>query len=334
MSVPGNPEPSEKPSNRRADSLLQCLSHSPLISYVAPPDNAEQRALEAIATLQSRLQSFRPEVIFLFAPDHYNGFLYDLMPQFCIGVQAESIGDYTSKAGPLDVPQAIAEACAEFVVEQGIDAAVSYRMLVDHGFAQPLEMLTGSLTRYPVVPIYVNGVAKPLCSMERAMRMGTAVGRYARTLGLRCAFIGSGGLSHSPPIPSIGNADPDTRERLIAGHNPTPEQRNARQQRVISEGKRAAEGQSTIRPPSPEWDQALLRMFQDKNWEGIAAMRNADVSAGGGNSAHETKAWVAACAAMHAATAGDYTFDYSFYESIPAWIAGFGAINAHSRPAS
>ena len=40
-----------------------------------------------------------------FAPDHYNGFFYRLMPPFCIGYAAESIGDYDSQVGRSTSPK-------------------------------------------------------------------------------------------------------------------------------------------------------------------------------------------------------------------------------------
>ena len=33
-------------------------------------------------------------------PNHYNGFFYNLMPPYCLGYAATSIGDYGSQAGP------------------------------------------------------------------------------------------------------------------------------------------------------------------------------------------------------------------------------------------
>lgn len=74
---------------------------------------------------------------------------------------ATAIGDFSSAAGELSVPAELAEACAQAVLDAGVDVAVSYCMQVDHGFAQPLEYLLG-LANYPVLPVFVNGVAPPL----------------------------------------------------------------------------------------------------------------------------------------------------------------------------
>ena len=186
--------------------------------------------LEGIAAARARIAAFNPELVVLFAPDHYNGFFYDVMPPFCLGIGATSIGDFSSASGVLPVPTALAEACAHAVIKDGIDLAVSYCMQVDHGFAQPLEELTGSLTRYPVIPLFINSVAPPVVSFRRARQFGEAVGEFARQQGKRVLFIGSGGLSHNPPVPQMATATAEVAERLIAGRNPSPEARDARQQ--------------------------------------------------------------------------------------------------------
>ena len=181
-------------------ALLQCLSHTPLKGYVDPVPAVVEEAGQVVASLAREVQAFDPEVIFLFAPDHYNGFFLDAMPQFCIGTAAVSVGDYASSAGPLRVPRSLAEACAAHVVGRDIDLAVSYRMQVDHGFAQPLEELTGSLERYPVIPLFINAVAPPLVSFRRAREFGEAVGAFAAGLDKRVLFLGSGGMTVRVPF--------------------------------------------------------------------------------------------------------------------------------------
>jgi 2,3-dihydroxyphenylpropionate 1,2-dioxygenase (EC 1.13.11.16) len=78
-----------------------------------------------------------------------------------------------------------------------VDAAVSYRMQVDHGFAQPLELLLDGLGEKPVIPVFINSVAVPLPSFARARLLGEAIGRFARSTGKRVLFLGSGGCRTS-----------------------------------------------------------------------------------------------------------------------------------------
>ena len=200
------------------------------------------------------------------------------MPQLCLGVAADSVGDYATSAGPLRVPREIAEACADHVVARDIDLAVSYRMQVDHGFAQPLEELTGGLARYPVIPLFINSVAPPLVSFRRARQFGEAVGEFARGLGKRVLFIGSGGLSHNPPVPQIATATPEVAERLIAGRNPDAAARAARQQRTLDAAIRFAGGDSPLHPLNPNWDEAFLANLACQDWTALDGYGNAAIT--------------------------------------------------------
>ena len=306
--------------------LLQCLSHTPLKGYVDPLPDVVDEAGRMVATLRAEVEAFDPEIVFLFAPDHYNGFFLDAMPQLCIGTSATSVGDYMTSPGPLDVPRDIAEACARHVVAADIDLAISYRMQVDHGFAQPLEEICGSLARYPVIPLFINSVAPPVISFRRARQFGEAVGEFARGLGKRTLIIGSGGLSHNPPVPQIATAVPEVAERLIAGRNPTPDARAARQQRTIDAATLFAGGSSPLHPLNPQWDQAFMANLACQDWTALDAYGNAAITEAAGASAHEVKTWVAANAAMNAATGGHYQVQSRYYRAIPEWIAGFAAL--------
>lgn len=308
------------------NALLQCLSHTPLKGYVDPVPAVVEEAGEVVGELRRELEAFDPELIFLFAPDHYNGFFLDVMPQLCIGMAATSVGDYQTQPGPLQVPRAIAEACAQHLVDRDIDLAVSYRMQVDHGFAQPLEELTGSLDRYPVIPLFINGVAPPVVSFRRARQFGEAVGEFAAGLGKRIAFIGSGGLSHNPPVPQMATAAPEVAERLIAGRNPTPEARAAREKRTVDAATAFAAGTSTLHPLNPQWDEDFMANLVAQDWQALDGYGNAAITEPAGASAHEVKTWVAANAAMNAATGGHYEARRRHYRAIPEWIAGFAAL--------
>jgi 2,3-dihydroxyphenylpropionate 1,2-dioxygenase len=81
---------------------------------------------------------------------------------------------------------------------------------VDHGCAQTLEETTGSLTRYPVIPIIINSVAPPFAPIGASARWGRRWG--AGGLDKRVLILGSGGLSHEPPVPLIAAAPDEIRQ--------------------------------------------------------------------------------------------------------------------------
>ncbi|WP_431970076.1 3-carboxyethylcatechol 2,3-dioxygenase [Nocardia sp. bgisy134] len=305
------------------------LSHSPLIGKNDPAPEVLARVDHAIAIAREFVRTFDPELVVLFAPDHYNGFFYREMPPFCLATAAHAVGDFDSAAGPLTVDTAAAEQLAAGVLARRIDLTVSARMTVDHGFAQPLEMLFGGIDRVPVVPVFVNGVATPLGPVARVRALGTAIGQAAAELDRRVLFLGSGGLSHDPPVPVLAGAPPRVADALIEGHPPTPEQRAKGEGRVVEAGRAYAAGSTGMIPINPEWDSQLLDLLQHNDLAAFDDWTVEWMGREGGGSAHEVRTWIAAYAAL--AASGDYELGYRFYEAIPEWIAGFAVTTATGR---
>ncbi|MFM0593788.1 3-carboxyethylcatechol 2,3-dioxygenase [Paraburkholderia dilworthii] len=306
--------------------LLECLSHTPLQGYFDPAPEIVAEVERVQRKARARVEAFDPELVVAFAPDHYNGFFYDVMPQFCIGVAATAIGDFNSLAGPLDVPQDIALAMAENVLANEVDVSVSYRMQVDHGCAQALEVLTGGLDRYPVVPVFINSVASPMASCRRSRLLGDGIGRFLSRTDQRVLVIGSGGISHEPPVPEIAGASAEVAERLIAGRHPSAESRAARQARTVAAAKSFTAGDSRLHPLNPDWDRAFLELLAAGEITAVDGMTNGAISRDGGKSAHEIRTWIAAFGALSAY--GPYRASIDYYRPIPEWIAGFGAMHA------
>ena len=302
------------------------LSHSPLIGKNDPEPDVLERVETAVQAARAFVKDFAPDLVVLYAPDHYNGFFYREMPPFCLATEAHSVGDFGSTAGPLSVDSEAANALAKGVLERGVDLTISARMTVDHGFAQPLEVLFGGIDRVPVVPVFVNGVATPLCPMSRIRALGNAVGAAAQELDRRVLFVGSGGLSHDPPVPVLDGAPPRVANALIEGHPPTPEQRGRGESRVIQAGRDYAAGCTGMIPINPTWDNRLLDLLEEGALHEFDSWRVEEMAAEGGGSAHEVRTWIAAFASLEAT--GDYELDYRFYEAIPAWIAGFAVATA------
>lgn len=308
---------------------LECLSHTPLHGYFDPAPEIVAEVDGAMAAARERVRAFDPELVVVFAPDHYNGFFYDLMPPFCIGANASAIGDYKSLAGDLPVPTGLAVALAEGVLAADVDVALSYRMKVDHGCAQGLEEITGGIDRYPVIPVFINSVAPPMATLRRARLLGDAIGRYFARTNRRVLVIGSGGISHEPPVPELAGANDEVRERLIAGRNPTPEARAVRQEKVVAAAKALTAGDSPMHPLNPEWDRAFLAHLEAGELLAVDGMTNDAITRDGGKSAHEIRTWVAAFGVL--AAYGKYRASLDFYRAIPEWIAGFATM--HAAPA-
>jgi 2,3-dihydroxyphenylpropionate 1,2-dioxygenase len=306
---------------------LAAMSHSPLLELVDPGQETRDAVDGAFAAARDFVTDFDPELIVSFGPDHYNGFFYELMPPFCLGYEAISIGDYGSEAGPLDVPTDAARALAESVLSHGVDLAVSLRMEVDHGAVQPLEILYGSITAKPVIPVFINSVAPPFTPLARIRALGNAIGAHFVGTDKRVLFLASGGLSHDPPVPRIATATREQREQLLGGgRHLTPEARDARQQRVISAAHDFAAGRADIMELAPEWDETFLDIIERGELSTFDGWEPDWMTETAGNSSHEVRTWIAAYSAL--AASGPYRVDTRFYRPIKEFIAGFSVTTA------
>jgi 2,3-dihydroxyphenylpropionate 1,2-dioxygenase len=307
---------------------LTCLSHSPLLDITAQEPELEADVHGALKQARDYVADFDPDVVVAFVPDHYNGFFYSLMPPFCLGTAASTVGDYHSLAGPLDVPERLALDLAAAVQRDGVDLAVSRRMKLDHGTAQPLRILFGGLDSKPVIPVFINCVAEPIAPLARARALGAAIGKFLAQRGEKILVVGSGGLSHDPPMPTPDTAPPPLAERLLSGRPLTEEEADAKHHGAIAEGRRLAAGTSTRHALDPDWDNAFLDILASGNLRDLDAWANGEIGAHGGG-AHEIRTWTAAYAALQAA--GPYQVTYRYYRPVPEYIAGFGVTTAQAR---
>lgn len=297
------------------------MSHSPLLNLPGPSQELLDDIEGAIAVARDFVAAFDPELVVTFSPDHYNGFFYRAMPPFCIGTAAAGVGDYGTHQGPLDVPAELATDCAQAVLDADVDVALSAAMDVDHGTVQPLQNLFGDATARPVIPVFINSVATPLGPVRRVRALGAAVGTYLSTLGKRVLVVGSGGLSHDPPVPTLATAPPAALDRIVHGVPMSTEQRQARQSAVIEAAREFASGQGRLAPLNPDWDHAFLDLLDTGRLTDVDGWDNGWIAAQAGNSAHEVRTWVAAFSAL--AAQGDYETSSRFYRAAPELIAGF-----------
>jgi len=88
----------------------------------------------------------------------------------------------------------------ESLVEEEFDIVSCQKMLVDHAFTVPMQLLwPDGVPPVRVVPIAVNTIQHPLPSASRCFKLGQAVGRAIANHedpDLKVVVIGTGGLSH------------------------------------------------------------------------------------------------------------------------------------------
>lgn len=131
-------------------------------------------------------------------------------------------------------------------------------------------------------------------------------------------------------MPLLSGASQEVSEFLIAGRNPTPEARAARQARTVAAGKIFGTPDCPLTPLNAEWDKAFVDMLIHGRLQEADHFEIDAISRTAGRSTHEIRTWVAAFAAM--AVQGAYTGRCDYYRPINEWIAGYGVVSA--EPAS
>ena len=305
---------------------LICASHSPLMTTDVEESqpNVHAEFFRELGTAATALHAFNPDLVVVFYPDHFNGFFYELMPSFCIGLAAVGTKDWHLESGPLRVPKDLALACARHLLSKDIDVAISHDMKVDHGITIPLYKLTGALARYNVLPVFVNCAADPRPSFRRVRTFGAAIGEFLAEKNMRITIIGSGGLSHDPPTPRLDMSPPEVARRLIKSHVPTEDELDARQRRVIRAARDLVVGKGPCLPPSEQWDHDFLNTYLSETLEHFDATNDAEIDRLAGFGCHEARSWVAASAA--ARKIGQLQTELRYYHLVPEWITGMGIV--------
>jgi len=206
---------------------LAC-SHAPSIAHVYDGRKTGEPAwkplFDAFDEAKRWLLSLDLDALVCVYNDHVDQYSLESWPQFAIGVGDQfDIADEGWAPRPFPaVPghPPLASHIAEQLVASGVDIAVSYRQVVDHGILSPLPVIDENWA-VPVVPIAVNVVFDPRPSPSRCWQVGQAIGTAIHSFdaGARIAVIGTGGLSHQITGPNFGQICPEwDREfmRLIA----------------------------------------------------------------------------------------------------------------------
>lgn len=316
-------------------SFLTCTSHSPLLyCFDKEPDDWE--ALQkACAEREQAIKDYDPDLVFAFGADHFNGFFLKLMPSFCVGLDAEAVGDIGGFEGPLDVPKFEATEVARFVRQQDVDIAVSYKMTIDHAFSQTINNMLGGLAAKPTIPIFINCIAPPLVPFRRSRMLGDAIGKYAKTLDKKVLFLASGGMSHHPTryYPELGEGPDDvTAWQMSGGDAPdslSPQQWIERLEemhiegaKMITRGERTAEHMRLNAEADAKFLEVLtggdISQFDD--WIPENVVKEAGIGS------MELHTWIAATAA-HLAAGGDSPIT-DFYSVAPELGIAAGIVHA------
>ena len=314
---------------------LVCASHSPLrYCYAREPEDWEGLQ-QAFAARAQAVAEFDPELVIAFGSDHFNGFFLKTMPAFCVGLSAEAAGDIGGFAGPVNVPEGTAAACVEHLRANDVDAAVSYRMTIDHAFSQTITVMLGSLVARPVIPIFINCITTPFVPFRRTRLLGEAIGRFALTLDRRVLLLASGGMSHHPAryYPEHGAGEPEVEAwKLSGGDDPgslTPAQWLDRLEvmhhegaQMIARGERTAEDMRL----NAQSDRRFLGLLTQNRLEEYDDWDQDQLVETGGIGSMELHTWIAAAAA-HRSAGGSMPVQ-DFYSVMPELGIAAGIVHA------
>jgi protocatechuate 4,5-dioxygenase beta chain len=159
---------------------------------------------DGYAPVQAWLAETRPDVAVVFYNDHGLNFFLDCMPTFAVGAAEEYQNGDEGWGLPVLRPYRgdpdFSWTLVERLVEEEFDVTTCQKMLVDHAFTIPMQLLwpDGS-PPVRVVPIAMNSIQHPLPSAARCFKLGQAVGRAISEHAdpdLKVVVIGTGGLSH------------------------------------------------------------------------------------------------------------------------------------------
>ena len=150
------------------------------------------------------LKENKPDVVIVFYNDHGLNFFLDAIPTFAVGAANEY---YNADEGwglpvlrPFKGDADFSWKLIEHLVEEEFDITTCQKMLVDHAFCVPLQLLWPEGTpNVRVVPIAINTLQHPLPSALRCYKLGQAVGRAIAAhedQDLKVVVLGTGGLSH------------------------------------------------------------------------------------------------------------------------------------------
>ena len=241
---------------------IVCASHTPLM-YKGPASNeTEQRVRTAFGRLGKFVKEFAPDYIIQFAPDHFNGFFYDMMPSFCVGAGAVSLGDWGGGTGPLDVP----EKTEPRPYRAPARRRFRRRRILQNAGRPRLRSDVGSHAWRFQDDAHRPHIHQRDCPANSDVPPRQATRRIGRTFRRQIRpSRASRGLGRAFPRPS-GPVDQGCASGyqggLINGRNPSPEARKAREERVIEAGVLAEAGKGPCQPLNPDWDKEFMDMLR------------------------------------------------------------------------
>ncbi len=168
----------------------------------------------AFSVLRSDMEDARPDVLIVVANDQFVNFFFDNIPTFFVTLADEVRGQFTRYDFRYRNHPELGRAILEAGVAAGLDLSFGEDIELQHTQMVPLHFLLPE-PEIPILPIFVNTWIDPLPTPARCYALGGLIRQVADGAAERVAILATGGLSHFPGSPRIGEIDTSFDEGLL-----------------------------------------------------------------------------------------------------------------------
>ena len=173
-----------------------------------------QDAEKAFAHLRSDLEAAKPDVLIVVANDQFVNFFFNVIPTFFVTLADEVKGQFAQHKFRYRNHKELGRTILKAGLEKGIDFSFGEYVELQHTQVVPLYFLLPDPT-IPILPVYVNTWVDPIPTPRRCYRVGELIREVADAHRERVAILATGGLSHFPGSPRIGEIDTQFDHKLL-----------------------------------------------------------------------------------------------------------------------
>jgi 2,3-dihydroxyphenylpropionate 1,2-dioxygenase len=192
---------------------------------MAPQGSASRPTLEqqkklradaeaAFGVLRADMEGAKPDVLIVVANDQFVNFFWNNIPTFFVTVGDEVKGKFTRHEFRYRNDKELGKAIVRAGMGRGIDFSYGEKVELQHTQNVPLYFLLPE-PKIPILPIYVNTWVDPAPSPRRCYQVGELIRDVAASAKARVAILATGGLSHFPGSPRIGQIDEAFDHKLL-----------------------------------------------------------------------------------------------------------------------
>lgn len=171
-------------------------------------------AEKAFAILRLDMEAAKPDALIVVANDQFVNFFFNNIPTFFICLAEEVKGQFTRHKFHYRNHKELGQAILKAGIEKGIDFSYGEHVELQHTQVVPLYFLLPE-PKIPILPIYVNTWVDPVPTARRCYQVGELIREVADKQKERIAILATGGLSHFPGSPRIGEIDTEFDHKLL-----------------------------------------------------------------------------------------------------------------------